>query len=161
VRRRYIIPTALVATAAIAAGAGTGASAKSDAPKKLKCKIEMFALGQPNPSVGHLGFVKCPKPFDRGLHYNRVTITKKPSPGVPGAATGKFKNYYNRGTTKGTVVLTIVVTSPLNQTYTGTVTYTGGTGRFRHVKGSGKIECTTADAGAHKSCKVKSTLTGV
>ena len=45
--------------------------------------------------------------------------------------------------------MTFTATSPTNVTYTGTVTYTGGTGAFRRVKGTGKIACTTTDGGAH------------
>jgi hypothetical protein len=41
------------------------------------------------------------------------------------------------------------------------VTYTGGTGAFTHVKGTGTVACTTTDGGAHKSCVVDSKLTGV
>ena len=57
--------------------------------------------------------------------------------------------------------MTFAATSPMNITYKGTVTYTGGTGKFRHVKGTGTIECTTTDGGAHKACTVKSRLTGL
>ncbi len=45
--------------------------------------------------------------------------------------------------------------------YSGTVTYTNGTGKFKNVRGGGAIECTSGDRGAHKSCTVHSTLTGV
>jgi hypothetical protein len=163
-RRRYLIPTALVAVAALAVGPSTGASAKTKKAKQFSCTIESTALGQPtpaSPTITQLGFASCPKPFGDGLHYSQITITQFPAPGAPGAATGKFKNYFNRGTTRGTVALTIVPTSPTNLTYTGTVTYTGGTGKFKRVKGGGTIVCTTSDGGAHKSCDVHTTLTGV
>ena len=77
-----------------------------------------------------------------------------PAADAPGTATATFKNYYNHGTTRGTVALTITPTSPTNITYTGTITYTGGTGKFARVKGGGTITCTTTDGGAHKSCTV-------
>ncbi len=160
-QRPFIITAALAATAALAVGPGTGAVAKSKKVTKVSCTIEAFQQGVPNPSAIHFGFVSCPKPFGKGLHYNRITITKMPADGVAGAASGRFKNYYNRGTTRGTAALTIIPSSPMNITYTGTVTYTGGTGKFKRVKGSGTIECSTTDGGAHKSCKVNSTLTGV
>lgn len=163
-RRRYLITTALVATATLAVAPATGAPAKSKKAKTFSCTIDNYALGQPtpaNPTVVHLGFVSCPKPFGEGLHHNRVTITKMPAAGVPGAATVTFKNFYNRGTTRGTVALTITPSSPTNITYTGTITYTGGTGKFKRLKGGGTIQCTTTDGGAHKSCTVNSTLTGV
>lgn len=163
-RRRYLITTALVATATLAVAPATAAPAKFKKAKSFSCTIDNYALGQPtpaNPSFDHLGFVSCPKPFGKGLHHNRTTITKMPAAGVPGTATATFKNFYDRGTTSGTVALTITPSSPTNITYTGTVTYTGGTGKFARVKGGGTIACTTTDGGAHKSCTVNSTLTGV
>jgi len=164
VRPKYLITTALVASAALAVAPATAAPAKPKTAKTFSCTIDNYALGQPtpaNPSVVHLGFVSCPKPFGKGLHHNRVTITKMPSAGVPGSATATFKNFYNRGTTRGTVALTITPSSTTNITYTGTVTYTGGTGKFKRLKGGGTIQCTTTDGGAHKSCTVNSKLTGV
>lgn len=85
-----------------------------------------------------------------------------PGPTGPGTVTATFKNFYDRGTTRGTASMTFgPPTAPGNITYSGTVTYTGGTGRFKHVKGSGTIACTTTDGGAHKTCTVNSRLTGV
>jgi hypothetical protein len=39
--------------------------------------------------------------------------------------------------------------------------YPGGTGRFEHGGGSGTIECTSTDGGAHRTCTVDSKLTGI
>jgi hypothetical protein len=161
-RRRYIIPTALAAAAALAVAPSTGATAKAKKKvTKTTCTIEAFQQGVPNPSAIQFGFVSCPKPFGPGLHYSAFTVTSQPAPGVPGAANGNFKNYYNRGTARGTFKLAIVASGPTNFTYTGRVTYTGGTGKFKRVKGGGTIVCTTTDRGAHKLCTVNTTLTGV
>jgi hypothetical protein len=160
-RRRTLISTAVIATTAIAVAPAPGAAAKSKNATKLSCTIDVFQQGTPNPSTIQFGFVSCPKPLGAGLHYNEVTVTRSPAPGVAGTANGTFKNYYNRGTTSGTFELTIVASSPTNLTYSGTVTYTGGTGKFKHVQGHGTIACTTTDGGAHKSCIVNSALTGI
>ena len=161
-RRRLIVTTALLATAALAAGPATGAPAKTNNAKQFTCAIEMYAQGPPQgtpPSGIHFGFVTCPKPFGGGLHYNSYTVT--PTGPGQGTISASFKNYYNRGTTTGTAELAFQATSPMDIAYTGTVTYTRGTGRFKHVRGSATIQCTTSDGGAHKSCTVNSTLTGV
>lgn len=115
----------------------------------------------PSPAFIQFGFVSCPKPFGDGLHFSDVTVTRFPAPGAPGAANGTFKNSFDRSTTRGTFKLTVMASSKTNLTYSGTVTYTGGTGRFKHVRGGGTIECTTTDGGAHKLCEVNTTLTGV
>ncbi len=160
-RHRNLISIAVMATAAIVVGPGAGASAKSKKVTELRCTIEAFQQGVPNPSAIQFGFVSCPKPLGNGLHYSALTVTSRPAPGVPGAANGTFKNYYNRGTTSGTFELTITASGPTSLTYTGTVTYTGGTGRFKRVEGGGTIVCTTTDGGAHKLCEVNTTLTGI
>ncbi len=157
-RRRWIFTAALMATAGLAAAPHSGASAKAGKVTKLTCTIAMNAQGAPNPSGIHLGFVRCPQPFGNGLHHNSYTVT--PTGPGQGSIAARFKNYYNLGTTSGRAALTFAATSPMNITYKGTVTYTGGTGKFRRVRGSGTIECTTTDGGAHKSCTVKSRLTG-
>jgi hypothetical protein len=77
-----------------------------------------------------------------------------------GSVAGRFKNYFDAGTRSGTFSLTFTATSPLSIIYSGTVSYTGGTGKFQHQRGSGTIKCTTADGGAHKSCTVTSTKMG-
>lgn len=150
-------------TATALAGGGVGlstsASANGEQVTKVGCTLELFALGAPNPSGIHVGFVTCPRPFGKGLHSNAYTVT--PTGTGQGTVAGSFKNYYRHGTTSGTVALTFSATSPMNISYAGTVTYTGGTGTFRHVRGRGTIQCVTSDGGAHKSCTVNSTLTGV
>ena len=78
-----------------------------------------------------------------------------------GSIAVRFKNYHNAGTTSGTVAGTFTATSPTDITYTGTITYTRGTGRFKRVRGSGTVRCTTTDGGAHKACTVNSKVTEV
>lgn len=155
---RYIA-TALAAATAVALLPGGAATARTGKVKKLHCGLQLIAQGKPNPSVVHFGFPACSAPFGKGLHHSTITVT--PSSPTSGSIAGRFKNYYNAGTVRGTVAMTFSATSPENVTYTGTVTYTGGTAAFRRAKGTGTITCTTTDGGAHKSCIVDSKLTGV
>ncbi len=157
---KTIITAALVAAAAIAAGPATGATAKASKETKLTCGLEIYAQGAPNPSGIQFGFASCPKPFGDGVHHSAYTVTP-PTATSPATIAGTFKNYYNRGTASGTFALTVSPTGPGAFTYTGTVTYTGGTAKFRHVRGAGTITCTSTDNGAHKACTVNSTLRGI
>ena len=159
-RRTLMITAALATTAALAAAPATGVAKKSSSAKTFSCTLELIAQGAPNPSGIHFGFATCPKPFGQGVHYNSYTVTP-PGPAGPGTVTATFKNYYDRGTARGTASMAFGPPVGGTITYTGTVTYTGGTGKFKHVKGSGTIQCTTTDGGAHKSCTVNSKLTGV
>jgi hypothetical protein len=157
--RKLILTTAVLTAAALALAPAGGAAAKKQRAKDFSCTLQLFAQGAPNPSGIQFGLASCPSPFGHGVHYDAYTVTPT-SPGH-GTIAGKFKNYYNRGTAHGTFALTFAASSPGQIAYTGTVTYTGGSGRFKHVKGAGTIECTSADGGAHKSCTVNSRLTGV
>jgi len=156
--RRTIITTAIMASTALAASAGSGASAHGTNLTAITCTLDLFAQGMPNPTGIQFGLVACPRPFGKGAHFDTLTVT----PTGPGHGTiaASFKNYFDRGTRSGTAALTYAATSPMNITYTGSVTYTGGTGKFKHLRGSGTIQCTSTDGGAHKSCTVTSTLAG-
>jgi hypothetical protein len=158
-RARYIAIAIAAAAAAVALLPGGAAAANSTKAKKVHCTLELIALGKPNPSGAQFGFPSCPAPLGKGLHYSTYTVT--PSSPTSGSIAGRFKNYYNTGTLRGTVAMTFSATSPESITYTGTVSYTGGTGAFKHVTGPGTITCTSTDGGAHKSCIVDSKLTGV
>jgi hypothetical protein len=161
-RRRWIIPTALAATAAVALAPAAGAPAKDRNAIKLSCTLELTAQGPPQPPPAanvSFGLVSCPSPFGNGVHYGSAIATPT-SPGQ-GTIAVDFKNYYDRGTTSGSVVGTFSATSPTDIRYEGTVTYTGGTGKFRRIQGGGTIRCTSSDGGSHKSCRVDSKLTGV
>jgi hypothetical protein len=163
-RRRLIITTALAAAGALAiGGAGPlGASAKTKRVTHLTCALELSAQGPPQgtpPRANSFGLVSCPRPFGDGLHYGTSTTT----PTAPGQGTVavSFKKYFDRGTIRGTVAGTFAATSPTNITYEGAVTVTGGTGAFKHVKGTGTIACTSTDGGAHRSCTFNLRMTGV
>jgi hypothetical protein len=161
VQRTARITSAVVTAAVLAIAPATGAAAKKKPATAFSCTLELFAQGAPDPSGIQFGFATCPSPFGKGVHYSAYTVTP-PGPGGPGKVSGTFKNHYDSGTTHGTFALTFTPpASPGNITYTGTVTYTGGTAKFRHVAGSGTIECTTSDGGAHKACTVNSKLAGI
>lgn len=160
-QRTALITTACATAAVLALAPATGVAAKAKPAKALHCTLELFAQGAPNPGGIQFGFATCPSPFGKGVHYSAYTVTP-PGPGGPGTVTGTFKNHYDRGTASGTFALTFPApVTPGNITYMGTVTYTGGTGRFKRVAGNGAIQCTTADGGAHKACTVDSMLTGI
>ena len=74
-RRRWIVPAALMATAGLAAAPVGGAAAQGDKVTKLECALALNAQGAPNPSGTHFGFATCPKPFGKGVHYNSYTVT--------------------------------------------------------------------------------------
>lgn len=153
------ITTTFVMAVALAAAPATAAPAKQKKVTAINCTLELYAQGAPTPSGIHFGFPHCTKPLGKGLHFNEYTVTPT-GPGT-GTVAARFKNFYDRGTMRGTAAMTFAATAPGAITYTGTLTYTGGTGKFKHVRGTGTIRCTTTDSGARKSCSVASRLTGI
>jgi len=107
----------------------------------------------------HFGQADCLRPLGKGVQFNSYSVT--PSSPTTGAITGTFKNYYDTGTTKGTFQLTFTATSLTDITYAGTVRVRSETGAFRRVRGSGTIECSTTDGGAHKICHAETALRGL
>ena len=161
-RRRWIVPTALVATA-VALGPVAGAPAKPKKQIKVGCALQLTALGPPQgtpPVINSFGFVQCDRPLGDGVHYGSAIATPTATNAATGTIAVTFKNYYDRGTLSGKIAGTFTATSDTDITYAGTVTITGGTGKFKHVRGSGTIRCTTSDRGVHRACTVTSKLTG-
>ena len=153
-RRRLIITTALAAIATLAMGSvgPLGATAKSKRVAQLSCAFELYAQGPPQgvpPSANSFGLVSCPRAFGNGLHYGSATATSTGD--GQGTVAVRFKKYFDRGTISGTVAGTFTAVSEMNITYQGAVTVTGGTERFKHVKGSGTLACTSANGGPRKS----------
>jgi len=159
--RKLTIAATLI-TAALTLGAAAGAAAESAKAKRIACTFELSSQGPPQgtpPRAVSFGLVACPGSFGHGVHYGTSTVT--PAAPGQGAVAVRFKKYFNRGTFRGTVAGTFAATSPTNIVYQGKVTVTGGTGAFRQVKGGGKINCTSSDGGAHRSCKANLTLKGI
>lgn len=161
-RRTITITSALVAIAALATLPASGTAAKAKRVTQITCTFELATQGPPQgvpPTTSSFGIVACPRPLGAGVHHNSATVT----PTAPGHGTTavSFKKYFDRGTIRGTVAGTFAATNATDVTYEGTVTVTGGTGKFKHVKGGGQLRCTSSDGGPHKSCTVEFELTGV
>jgi hypothetical protein len=139
----------LVIATATAAGAGSG--------KKVTCTIQLQSLAAPGASGEDFGTVDCAH-VGKGVEHNPV-VTVTPTSATTGTATGPFKQFFDTGTMHGTFELTYTVTPPLAVAYSGTGKISGGTGAYKHVRGTAKIVCTSADGGTHTTCTSKGTLT--
>jgi hypothetical protein len=158
VRIKWIAAVAVIAAAgAVVGGIGTASAAKK--AKKISCTFTLTSQEPPTATSGEdFGFVKCPKPFGKGLQYDKFTVA--PATTTTGTASGPFKDYFDTGTTKGLYKLNYTVTGPTSVSYTGTFKYSGGTAAFKHAKGSGTLTCTSPD-GVHTTCTSKGTFTGI
>jgi hypothetical protein len=71
---------------------------------------------------------------------------------------GSFTNFFPDGTNSGRVRMSGRF-GPGAVTVKGRVTVTGGTGAYKHMKGTGRVSCTTSDASKTFRCTVKGTVT--
>jgi hypothetical protein len=147
---------AVVLASAAAATAGIAATAKST---HVTCTYKLTSLVPPTATKGDdFGFVRCGRPLGRGAHHDR--FTNMPTLDTAGSSVGTFTDYFKTGTVHGRFKLTYAVAADGTATYTGTFRDTGGTGSFKHVKGSGKLTGTSPD-GVHSTFRATGTLTGI
>jgi hypothetical protein len=151
------IASALVAALLVAAVTAAGASST----KTVTCTLQLQTLAPPGSSGGEdFGTVACDRVFGKGVQHNsKVTIT--PASPTTGTATGPFKQFFDTGTVHGTFKLAYSITPPSAVTYTGTATFSGGTGVYKHPRGSAKVTCESTDGGTHATCTVKTILTHI
>ena len=87
------------------------------------------AVDSPAPGTSHDAGTIAGKPFGNGTVDILVTF------GPDSSATGSFEVAGPRGSAFGTVAMTYVIAGS-EITFTGTATFTGGTGKFRGIKGT-------------------------
>jgi hypothetical protein len=170
--RRICLAVAAVAASALAVGAEIASAAGTSAakPKKpkpsvLRCHISMSTtppegsntVDQPPSEGKQYGPASCPtKSFGHGVESDTFTVPDS------GDTVGKYVQYFHNGSVTGTFDLTPNNDSGLSdqtftsESWTGTVTVTGGTGAFTDIKGkkAGVMTCTSTDS-VHLTCTEK------
>ncbi len=133
----------IVAAGGVAAGVVTSAGADQGGVTKIKCTVHLAAQTSfpppPNVEATDYGQVTCDGPFGFGSRFD--TFVDHPQSQTEGFADLKFKDYFDRGRIDGTWLVRYVVTpnaeGPPDVNYTITVNFKGGTGAFKHARGSG------------------------
>ncbi len=121
---------------------------------KVYCTSKSYNVSSPSLSGTTFAALKCSKPFGAGVQQGTFAESIA---GTQISVTGRFKNFYNNGTNHGTYKLSGTVGSgPI--TAAGSVKVTGGTGAYRNMTGTGKLKCTTSDAGKTYNCTTSGTL---
>ena len=127
-----------------------GTSAQHSRASDLTCDLVLYAtIPQPAPTAANFGSADCGKPFGHGVQEDSSTVTRTSL--TTGSFTGPFKMYFDRGSVSGTYTMSFVTTlSPTfqitNVDYEGTLTVTAGTGKNKHVRGTGTITGNSKDA---------------
>ncbi len=141
----------------LVAALGAVAVVAKPSAKKLALSCTATAYNVDFPKLSGLAFAQlnCTKPLGAGVQRAQNTTS------IVGSTVnvlGSFKNFFADGTIAGTVKLR----GPFSTgaiTVKGSVTTTGGTGAYKHIKGKGSVTCTTTDAGKTFHCTVKGTAT--
>ena len=156
-KRRFFTGAGLAAGmgAVIAMFGGGGAMATTAArTTKIACTSKTYNVSSAGSSGTTFAALKCTKPFGDGVQQGAFVQSLA---GTQITVNGKFKDFYDNGTNHGTYTLHGTVSSgPI--TATGTVKVTGGTGAYKNMTGTGKLKCTTTDAGKTYNCTTSGTL---
>jgi hypothetical protein len=152
-------PFMAIAFAFVVTLVGVGGSAIAAPPthKKAKCTLYLQTLAAPTATTGEaFGTSRCSGAFGNGVFHNTFTAT--PTSATTGSVTGPFKLYYDTGTVHGTYKFKYSVSTTGTTTDTGTATIMGGTGAYKHTRGSGKLTGLATDA-HHSTFIYDATLT--
>ena len=134
---------AVATTIAAVAVLGTGAQAVMAKPAKAKrtatitCNLRLLIQSFPTASAPgeDFGTVSCSGPFGDGIQYD--TFTLNPETPTTGTAELRFKAYFDRGTVSGIWRADYEFTGPTTAIFEQRIEWTGGTGKFKHVRGTG------------------------
>jgi hypothetical protein len=169
VRRSAIAATAALVTAggiaiAVVGPAGAGQPSKT----KIECTVHLAAQTTfpppPNQRATDYGQVTCNGPFGFGSRYD--TFVDHPQSQTEGFANLDFNDFFNTGRIDGTWLVKYVATPQPDGSvavdYKITVKFKGGTGAFKHAKGSGTGTGHMTDFTIPRATfKFTATLTGI
>jgi hypothetical protein len=172
VRRRICLVGIAIAAASLVIGVEVAsAAAKSSAAKPvvLKCHISLSTapppgsstVNQPPAQGTQFGAIHCPTAsFGGGVESDSFKVPDS------GDTLGNYSQYFGAGSIHGSFNLTpeegsgsLSATNFESESWTGTVTVTGGTGVYAKAAGKkGVLKCTSPDT-VHLTCTEKLTLT--
>lgn len=157
---RKLVPLATVIALAGALGVGVAANSGAATATRIRCKSTQYNR-TPSQATGFvLGFVKCSHPLGNGVVSATYSSTVNTTTGA-GTAKGNWTKWLADGTVHGRYSQTFQFTSNTNATYKSTITWTGGSGAYSGVKGTGTETCSTTDGGATQTCQSVGEVTGL
>jgi hypothetical protein len=139
-RTKAIAVALAIATAAIlgpAAQAGMAKAAKAKKTETVTCDVRLTTQSWPTATAPgeDFGTISCTGPFGDGIQYD--TFTLNPETDTTGTAELRFKAYFDRGTVSGIWRADYEFTGPTTAIFEQRIEWTGGTGKFKHVRGTG------------------------
>ena len=152
-KQTRIVATAAVAALAAGLGAGSIAAAhgrhdghaKPPVTKRVTCTLKLVAVLPPRTRLAeNFGTIDCAGPLGSGVQHDSSTVT--PTSTTGGTFAGPVKQFFDDGTLAGTFTIAYTVAPGGAVTYDGAIDLTTGTGRYRHLTGTGTLTGTSPDA---------------
>ena len=159
-RKLITLATVVTLVATPTAGVAANSATAPTATTKITCRWTEYNPTPTNLSGFVLGLITCSQPLGRGVLSATYSATFNPTTGA-GRATGKWTKWLLHGTINGRYSETFQFTTNNAATYSETDTWTGGTGAFADLRGTGTISCNTTDAGATLTCQSVAKVTGL
>jgi hypothetical protein len=157
---RKLIPPTIVIAIIAALGAVAAASSGATTATRITCKSTEYNPTPAQASGFVVGFTKCSQQLGDGVISATYRSTFNPTTGA-GTANGKWTKWLLNGTVHGRYDETFQFTSNTIATYKLAITWTGGSGAYSSVKGTGTEHCTTTDGGATQTCQSVADVTGL
>lgn len=128
------------ATLVVAVGsAGAKEAQNSGSAKRISCTVKLSKQRDPSATQTGIDFaqITCSKPFGFGAQYDEFKLAPT---GNPPSGTGfmNFKAYFDGGRVNGRWEVTFkATTKPCDFNFKIKAKFTGGTGAFKNVRGTG------------------------
>jgi len=145
---------------ALAAGVAASTAATTARTSRITCNWTQYNPAPADLSGVVIGFIRCSKPLGNGVISATYTATVNQTTGA-GTAKGTWTKWLLAGTAHGRYSQTFQFTSNNDATYKSAITWTGGTGAYKGVKGTGSETCNTTNGGATLTCKAVDMVTGL
>lgn len=147
--------TMLYGLTVVIAACGFSGPAHAATAKKATCTLKTIDAAPTAANAEDYGTLKCSGPFGAGVQHNTGTL----SPTAPTAGTikGSSTLYFATGTVRAAFSLKYEL-SGSTLAYGGTAKVLGGTGAYKGISGSVKLQGSSADGGAHGTMTEQITL---
>jgi hypothetical protein len=148
--------TALAAAAAAALGLAHAAPGHAAAAKHASCTLKTVDLNPTAINDEDFGTLKCSGPLGAGVQHNTATLA--PTSATEGTLKGRSTLYFATGTVTAKFSLKYTLNGA-TITFGGMADVAGGTGAYKKIKGSAKLQGSSQDGGTHGTMTQKITFT--
>jgi hypothetical protein len=146
---------ALAAISFASLGLTTAAPGQAAAMKTATCTLNTVDLNPTATDDEDFGTLRCSGPFGAGVQHNTAKL--QPTSATQGTLAGQAQLFFATGSVTAKFKLSYTLSGPA-LTFGGTAKVVRGTGAFKHVTGSAKLQGSSQDGGTHGTMTEKITF---